>query len=124
MAVIEKYGTPSLSSPTPSRENSVTGLHAGEDIEAGDVCLIDSTGAIMRADDNTGWRAIAAGDAPAGEPLTLYVGVNFHYGQALTPGTALFATTDGALDDTDPADGSTPVAVVLDSTRVRFFGRG
>lgn len=125
MALITKNGTPSLSSPTPSRENTITGLHAGEAIAAGDICGIAEDGRIMKADGTEIVpRGIAAGRAAAGDPLTLYIGVNFHYGANLTPGADLFLGTDpGSLDDAG-GEGAVPIGFVVDTTRIRFHGRG
>lgn len=122
MAVIAKSGTPSLASPTPSRENTITGLKAGEAIAAGDVCTIASNGTIMRTAAGGDAIGIAAAATPAGEALTLYVNVNFHYGSGLTPGTALYAGANGALDDAG-GEGGVAIARAIDATRIRFTGQ-
>lgn len=129
MALIAKSGTPSLSSPTPSRENTITGLKAGEDIEAGDVCYIASDGTVKRSDGTADNAAavgfgMAGGDADSGEAVTLFINCNFHYGAGLTPGTPLYVgATAGRLDTATTTGGTTVVARVIDATRVRFTGQ-
>lgn len=129
MALVAKSGTPSLSSPTPSRENTITGLKAGEDIEAGDVCYIASDGTVKRsdgtaADEKAVGFGIAAGNTDQGEAITLYKNVNFHYGAGLTPGAPLYvATTAGRLDTSATTGGTVVVARVISPTRIRFTGQ-
>lgn len=129
MALIAKSGTPSLSSPTPSRENTITGLKAGEAIAAGDVCYIASSGAVMRSDGTAAdAKAVAAGmaggAAAAGEAVTLFINCNFHYGAGLTPGTPLYVgATAGRLDTAATTGGTAVVARVIDPTRIRFTGQ-
>lgn len=129
MALIAKSGTPSLSSPTPSRENTITGLKAGEAIAAGDVCYIASDGSVMRsngtaADAKAVAVGIAAAATPQGEALTLFVNVNFHYGSGLTPGAPLYVgATAGRLDSAATTGGTVAVARAIDTTRIRFSGQ-
>ena len=129
MALIAKSGTPSLSSPTPSRENTVTGLLAGEAIAAGDVCYIAANGTIMRSNGTAADAAavgfgIAGGAAAVGEAVTLFRRANFHYGAGLTPGTALFVgATAGRLDTAATVGGTVVVARAIDASRIAFSGQ-
>jgi hypothetical protein len=57
-------------------------------------------------------------DYPAGRACTLYFGVEFNYGTALTPGTFVYLddTTAGALNDAPTALGTVPIGRVTTST--------
>lgn len=128
MTLIVKAGTPSLSSVQPSQNNQIVGLLAGEKIAAGDVCYIASDGTVKLSDGTEAGAAaeadgIAAMAAAAGEAVTLYRHVNFHYGSGLTPGARLYVgTTAGRLDDAPTTGGIAPVAFVVDGTRIHFHG--
>lgn len=129
MALIAKSGTPSLASPIPTGGDLIRGLKAGEDIAAGDVCYIASSGLIMRSDGTaTGAAAvgfgIAAGAAQSGEACTLYRNVSFHYGSGLTPGAPYYVgATAGRLDSAATTGGLVVVARAIDATRIQFTGQ-
>lgn len=129
MALITKSGTPSLSSPTPSRENTITGLLAGEAIAAGDVCYIASDGTVMRSNGTSANAAaiglgMAGGAAATGEAVTLFINCNFHYGSGLTPGAPYYVgATAGRLDTAATTGGTVVVARAIDATRIRFTGQ-
>src|SRR5690348_13527425 len=116
MALIAKSGTPSLSSPTPSRENTIAGLLAGEAIAAGDVCYIASDGTAMRSNGTAATApavglGIAGGAAAAGESVTLFRRAHFHYGSGLTPGAPYYVgATAGRLDTAATTGGTVVVA--------------
>jgi hypothetical protein len=128
LAAIAKSGTPSIATPAPDVEHSVSGLYAGEAIAAGDACYIKSSdGKVYRS---TGAAANAAavvdgfapGDCPAGEPITLYYGIRFRYGASLTPGSfAYLDTTAGGLSDAATTGGTVPIGRVIDATRIDLF---
>ncbi len=129
MALIVTSGTPSLSSVVPPQNTVIgSGLTAGEDIAAGDACYIASDGTIRRSDGTAAGAAatahgIAARAAKAGEAVTLFRYVEFHYGTGLTPGAPLYvAATAGRLDSAATTGGTTPVAFCVDSTRIYFHG--
>lgn len=127
MAAVAKSGTPSVCSQTPGREHQLSGLLAGEAIAAGDACYVKSDGLVWLS---TGAAANAAAKvrgfaftaAAVGEAVTLYHGVNWYYGAALTPGADLFlsAATAGALSDVATTGGTAPIGYVIDATRVRL----
>ena len=129
MALIAKSGTPSLSSPTPGREHTITGLKAGEAVAAGDVCYVAGDGTVMRSNGTAAGAVavgfgIAGGDAQNLEAVTIYRGVNFHYGSGLTPGTPLYVgATAGRLDNVASVGGTVAVARVIDATRIHFAGQ-
>ncbi len=129
MSLIAKSGTPSLASPLPSGGDLIRGLKAGEDIAAGDVIYVASDGTLMRSNGTAanaaavgGW--IAAGDAKAGEALTGYRNVSFHYGSGLTPGAPYYVgATAGRLDTAPTTGGTVIVARAIDTTRIQFTGQ-
>lgn len=129
MALIAKSGTPSLSSVLPPQNTVIgSGLKAGEDIAAGDVCYIASNGRVMRSNGTEAGaaakaRGIAAREAASGEAVTLFRNVEFRYGSGLTPGADLYVgATAGRLDSAPTTGGLAPVAFVIDSTRIYFHG--
>lgn len=130
MTLIAKSGTPSLASNHPTGGQVIAGLKAGSGgVAAGDVCYIDaSTGTALPSDATAAdalavGLGLAAGDAQAGEAVTLYRDVVFHYGAGLTPGALYYVgETAGRLDDAATTGGTTPVAMAIDATRILFFG--
>jgi len=127
MASISKVTPVSISTPAPDAEHSLSGLYAGEAISAGDACYIKSSdGKVWRSSGTaTGAAAVvcgyAAGDCPAGEPLSLYYGVRFRYGAGLTPGTLVYLDTNaGGLSDTATTGGVNPIGYVVDATRIEL----
>jgi len=105
---------------------------AGEAIAAGDACYVKaadglawlSTGAAANAAAKV--RGFAAAAAAVGEAVTLYSGVNWYYGAALSPGADLFLSgaTAGALADAASTGGTAPVGFVIDATRVHLHRSG
>lgn len=128
MTLIAKSGTPSLSTVQPPQNTVVgSGMKAGEAIAAGDLCYIASDGDANLCDSDAAATArcdgIAVREAANGEPVTLMRYVELHYGSSLTPGTLLYVGgTAGRLDDAPNAYGKTPVALVIDASRIFFFG--
>jgi hypothetical protein len=132
MATVAKAGTPSLSSiidPSEAQAYQVgSGLKAGEDIAAGDVVYIASTGRFMKSNGTAATapakvRGIALGAATSGEALTVYRGVEVRYGSGMTPGAQLFASaTAGLLDDAATTGGTAAVGYVVDATRIFIHG--
>lgn len=122
MAVISKSGTPSLASPHPTGGDLIRGLKAGEAIGAGDICHVAGDGTVMLTDADGVAFGIAAAASPAGEAVTLFRNVSFHYGAGMTPGTALYAGASGALDDAG-GEGAAVIARAIDATRIQFTGQ-
>jgi hypothetical protein len=128
MALVAKSGTPSLASRTPDAANRINGLKAGEDIGAGDLCYIKSDGYVWLANGTAAnaaavARGMAAGAAQAGEAITVYRNVTFHYGSGLTPGASYYvAATAGRLDTAATTGGTVEIAYAVDTTRI--FVRG
>lgn len=129
MATLTKSGTPSLATAMPPPACQVgSGLTAGEAIAAGDSCYIKSDGLVWRSNGTAATApakadGIAAKAASVGEAVTLYRGVDFHYGSGLTPGARYYVSaTAGALDDAATTGGTGAVAFAIDATRIRFIG--
>lgn len=128
MAAVTKFGIPSLATTLPPPNNQLSGLVAGEAIAAGDACYIKSDGKIWLA---TGAAAAAAAkvkgfaatSAAVGQGVTLFWGVNFAYGTALTPGALYYlsGSVAGGLDTVASTGGTVPIAQAVDATRVYFM---
>ena len=126
MAAVAKSGTPSVCSLTPGREHQVPGLVAGEAIAAGDACYIKAADGFVWLSNGTAVnaaakvRGYAAAAAAVGEAVSIYHGVNWYYGAALSPGADLFlsSATSGALSDVATIGGTAPIGFVIDATRV------
>lgn len=128
MAAITKDGTPTMVTLAPP-SNAKTMGHAGEAIAAGDACYIHADGTFMLATGAAAnaaakVRGFAGGAAAAGEPLTLFHNrVRFAYGANLTPGADLYlsGTVPGGLNTVASTGGTTPVAHVIDATRIEVY---
>jgi hypothetical protein len=126
MADIAKSGTPSLSTPTPGYEHRLpSGFYAGETIGAGDACYIKTSDNKIYKSTGTAANAAAVVDGfaaqayVAGDAATLFWGVTFNYGAALSPGSfAYLSATAGALADAASTGGTVPVGRVIDATRI------
>jgi len=117
----------SLATRQPGAEHVITGLLAGEAIQAGDACFIKSTdGRIWRSTGAAanaaavvdGW---AAENVIPGEAISLYKNVNFNYSAAgLTPGTFYYlsGTVVGGIADAASLGGTAPIARSLDASRL------
>lgn len=130
MAAIAKNGKPSYASLLVPANDKITGLHVGEDIAAGDACVIKSDGLIWRAtgaadDANARVDGFASRDALVAQddPLTLIDNSVWGYGSGLTPGKKLYlsGTTPGGLVDAASTGGKAPIGVVIDSARVKLW---
>ena len=127
MAVVDKAGTPSLASTLPPQSSTIAGLRAGEDIAAGDLCYIADDGTVKQSDGTASdakakCDGIALVAADTGEAVTLYFDVNVRYGSGLTPGARFYVSaTAGALEDSATTGGEEPVAMAIDSSRIRVW---
>lgn len=133
MANVSKTGTPTLSTPAPTKESLITGLLAGEDLAGGDaVYLKTSDGKWWRANGTSANEAaegvgLVCTPASADEPATIArfgSGVCFGYGPNVT-GTATPAgnllylgTSAGALANAATTGGVYPVAMALGDGRI------
>lgn len=127
MAEITKTGRPSLASTNVSPSCRLTGLVAGEPLDAGDACYIKaSDGRVYKASGATanaeatrvrGFAAVTVGIAMG---ITLLRNVNIGYGSTLTPGVDYFlsGTVPGGLADAASTGGTKPIAFAFDKTRI------
>lgn len=128
MAAVAKSGIPSLCSATPSAENQVPGLDAGEALGAGDVCYINADDRVYLASGAAVGvaarvRGFAAAATAIGEAVTLYRQVRFNYGANLTPGADYYlsGTVAGGLDTVASTGGTAPIAYAVDATRIQII---
>jgi hypothetical protein len=92
-------------------------IKAGEALEKGDICFIDSDGLVYEAVTTTsGWHGMAYVDYALGAPVTLAgEGAIVSYGDSMTPGAKLYLSSNkGELATT----GTTIVADVLEDDRI------
>lgn len=125
MASISKVTPVSISTPAPDVEHSLSGLYAGEAIAAGDACYIKtSDGKLWRSNGTAANAAavvdgFAASDAAVGDPVSIYYGIRFQYGAALSPGTFVYLdTVAGGLSDVATTGGTAIIGRVIDTTRI------
>lgn len=132
MANVAKTGTPTISTPAPTKESMLTGLLAGELLAGGDAVYIKTS-------DGKLWKATGAAatepaeaiglvctPASADEAVTVGLfgsGLCFGYGPtvggvAVAAGSVLFLGTGGALADAATTGGTVGVAVVLGDGRI------
>lgn len=129
MAAIEKRSSgPSLSSLLPPSNEVISGLRAGEDIGAGDLCEVGGDGLVMLHTDGVPRGISSDVGASTGEAVTLYRNVRIGYGSGLTPGTTVYpsGSVPGGLDDDagggedDP--GAAAIGWVVDDERIQLTG--
>jgi len=132
MANVSKTGTPTISTPAPTKESLLTGLLAGEALAGGDAVYVKtSDGALWIATGaalNEAAEAIGLVCTPAsaGEPATVALfgsGIMFGYGPnvsgtATAAGTALYLGTGGALANAATTGGIFPVAWAVGDGRI------
>lgn len=128
MAGVTKSGTPSLATVNPGPNCWVgSDLKAGVAIAGGDACYIAASGLVLLATGaaNTAPAQVdgfAALPAKAGEAVTLFDGVDWHYGASLTPGTRYYlsGTVPGGLDTAPSTGGLVAIGKALTTTRMRL----
>lgn len=125
MASITKVVPVSISTPSPDAEHSLSGLYAGEALSGGDACYINSADGRLYRSIGTSANAaavvdgFAACDAAIGDPVTLYYGIRFSYGAALTPGSFVYLdTVAGGLSTVATTGGTVAIGRVIDATRI------
>lgn len=133
MAEVTKTGVPSIATPYPSKESLITGLIAGEDIEAADVVYLHSDGKVMKASGaaaNAAARAIGftARAAKSGEAVTVVrigSGVMIGYGPKIggspaAPATRFYlsGSVAGGLADAASTGGTQVIAYAIGDGRI------
>lgn len=128
MAAVTLTGTPSLTTTLPCPAHHISGLLAGEALDAGNLVYIKSDGKVWKS-NGTSANAAAKVDGivmvatAVGEAASVYNDVNVRYGAGLTPGARLYlSTTAGLIVDATTTGGTAPIGFVIDATRVRIHG--
>jgi hypothetical protein len=129
MADVAKVGKPSLSSLLLPANDKISGLLAGEDLAAGDVCYIKNDGKVWKAIGTTTnaaarARGFAATDAKSGESVSLVNNCQMAYGSGLTPGADYYLSATaggGKIADAASTGGVNPIAFAVDTTRIRIL---
>ena len=117
----------SLATVQPGPEHTITGLWAGETIQAGDACYIKQADGRLYRSLGAAANAAAVVDGFAAENcdatrgLTLYRGVHFNYSAGgLQPGTSYYlsGTVPGGLTDAPSTGGTTVIARSIDASKI------
>lgn len=127
MALVTRDANTSMDASTGMLAPQVTGLVAGEDLDAGAPCYIKAAdGKVYMADGTAAnEKAVLAGFCPRavklGQPCTLFgVGTRFRYGSGLTKAAKLYiGATKGRLDDAATTGDAVGVAQVITDTDIR-----
>lgn len=126
MALIPRDAAAGVDASTAAVAPQITGVIAGEDLDAAAPCYIHSDGKAYMCDATAAdAKAVLAGFTPraakSGQPITLYsVGTRMRYGSGLTPGAKLYlAATKGRLDSAATTGDSVGVAQVISATDIR-----
>lgn len=125
MATITRVTAASVDASTAQFAPQITGLIAGEALDAAAPCYIKSDGKVYHS-NGTANNAAAAVDgftpraAAAGQPITLYgPGTRFRYGSGLTPGASYYLSgTAGKLDDAATTGGTAIIARAINATDI------
>jgi hypothetical protein len=126
MSLITRLSTASLDVSTARNAPQITGLSAGEDLDACAPCYIKSSDGKAYMCDATADNEAAefAGFAPravlSGEPVTLFgLGTRMRYGSGLTPGDIYYVgATAGRLDTAQQVGDSVGVAMAVSDTDI------
>lgn len=126
MALITRDANAGVDASTASMAAQITGLYAGEDLDAAAPCYIHTDGKAYMCDATAAdAKAVMAGFTPraakSGQPITLYgIGTRLRYGSGLTPGAKLYlGATKGRLDSAATTGDSVGVAQVISGTDIR-----
>lgn len=119
----------SVASLNPPATSRISGLVAGENLTAGDVCYISaSDGAVYKstgaaANAAAKFRGMAMETTDLGQPVTLFLGGVMRYANALSPGANLFVSgvTAGNLADAASTGGTLPIGFVIDAQRIYVY---
>lgn len=127
MALITRATNASMDASTGMFAPQITGLVAGEDLDAAAPCYIKSSDGKVYMSNGAAANEAAevVGFTPravnSGEPVTLFGhGARFRYGTGLTPGNILYiGATAGRLDAAATTGDAVGVAQVITSTDIR-----
>ncbi len=126
MALVTRDADASIDASTAAVAPQITGLTAGEDLDAAAPCYIHTDGKVYMADGTAAdAKAVIAGFTPraakTGQAITLFaLGARFRYGSGLTPGAKLYVgATKGRLDAAATTGDAVGVAQVITTTDIR-----
>lgn len=130
MALVTRSSDASMDVSTGQFAPQITGLYAGEALDAAAPCYIKSDGKVWMS-NGTAANAAAAVDGftpravKSGEPCTIFgEGARFHYGSGLTPGATLYlGATAGRLDAAATTGDSTGIVKVVSATDIVVLRR-
>ena len=126
MSLITRLATASLDVSTARNAPQITGLYAGEDLDACAPCYIKSSDGKVYMCNATADNEAAefAGFAPravlSSEPVTLFgLGTRMRYGSSLTPGDIYYVgATAGRIDTAQQVGDSIGVAMAVSDTDI------
>ena len=132
MAHVTKVSTASIDAVSGAKIPAISGLLAGENLDAVAPCYIGADGSVFMAKSGSSIGIIATGSQVhyagftadsvlSGEPVSLFgKGSRFNYGSGLTPGKLLFSgSVAGTLSDTQVLSGDiAPLAMVISATDI------
>ena len=126
MAVVTRVSTASMDTSTGMLAGQITGLIAGEDLDAVAPCYIKTSDGKLYMSNGTAATEPAefVGFTPharvEGEPCTVFnIGARFSYGSGMSRGALLYIfTTAGTLGDAATTGGVNPVARVVTATDI------
>lgn len=126
MADITRSDSVSIDTFSGMKAPVVSGLFAGENIDAGSPCYLKSDGKVYMSVSTVviGAKTNVLGFAPkaykTGDPITVYgLGARFDYGTDLTVGAFLYVSdTKGKLADSAVASNDLPVCVCVSKTDI------
>ncbi len=129
MALITRSTDASMDVSTAQFAPQITGLFAGEALDAAAPCYIKSSDGKVYMSNGTAANEAAEviGFTPravaAGQPVTVFgKGTRFNYGTSLTPGNILYVgATAGRLDAAATTGDAVGVAQVITSTDIRVI---
>jgi hypothetical protein len=129
MAVVTRDTRAHYDASTAALAFQISGLIAGEDINAGEAAYIKAAdGKIYRslgaaANEAAKVDGFSPRDAKAGQALTLYGrGTRFRWATGLTPGANLYlGAAVGTLDTAPTTGGLVPIARAIDGTDIRII---
>lgn len=130
MALVTRSSDASIDVSTAQFAPQITGLYAGEDLDAAAPCYIKSDGKVWMS-NGTAANAAAAVDGftpravKSGQPVTIFgEGARFHYGSSLTPGATLYVgATAGRLDTAATTGDASGVVKVVNATDIVVLRR-
>lgn len=130
MALVTRSTDASIDVSTAQFAPQITGLYAGEDLDAAAPCYIKSSdGKVYMANATSADEAaelvgFTPRAAKSGQPVTLFgKGSRFHYGSGLTPGDIYYVgATAGRLDTGATTGDAFGVAQAINTTDIRIVG--